>query len=113
MTKKDELTVLTFHSDAMVVARVMKYDFENLSFLFKCSAQTRVRNKNDAQVLIKRISRALIYHTRWQHRVLYNNTNHTHTHICTHTHTHTHLHTHTCTHTHTHTQCWTRGWAGL
>ena len=27
-----------------------------------------------------------IYHTRWEHRVLYNNTNHTHTH--THTHTH-------------------------
>ena len=32
-------------------------------------------------IIIKRISRAPIYHTRWQHRVLYNNTNHTHTHI--------------------------------
>ena len=31
-------------------------------------------------IIIKRISRALIYHTRWQHRALYNNTNHTHTH---------------------------------
>ena len=31
------------------------------------------------------ISRALIYHTRWQHRALYNNTNHTH--ACTRTHT--------------------------
>ena len=37
-------------------------------------------------IIIKRISRAPIYHTRWQHRALYNNTNHTHTH--THTHTH-------------------------
>ena len=26
-------------------------------------------------------SRAPIYHTRWQHRAFYNNTNHTHTHI--------------------------------
>ena len=39
-------------------------------------------------IIIKTISRAPIYHTRWQHRALYNNTNHTHTHI-THTHTHT------------------------
>ena len=30
-----------------------------------------------------------IYHTRWQHRALYNNTNHTHTHTHTLTHTHT------------------------
>ena len=28
-------------------------------------------------IIIKKISRVLIYHTRWQHRVLYNNTNHT------------------------------------
>ena len=46
-------------------------------------------------ILIKRISRAPIYHTRWQHRALYNNTNYTHTHtthtcVCAHTHTHTH-----------------------
>ena len=58
-----------------------------------------MRNKNDAQVLIKRISRAPIYHTKWQHRALYNNTHHTHTHMrthaCTHVHTHTHTHTHT------------------
>ena len=76
-------------------------------------------------IIIKRISRAPIYHTRWQHRALYNNTNHTqtHTHTCTHARTRTHTHTHTCTHactcarahthTHTHTQCQTRGWAGL
>ena len=31
-------------------------------------------------IIIKRISRAPIYHTKWQHRALYNNTNHTHTH---------------------------------
>ena len=31
-------------------------------------------------IIIKRISRTPIYHTRWQHRALYNNTNHTHTH---------------------------------
>ena len=29
-------------------------------------------------IIIKRISRAPIYHTKWQHRALYNNTNHTH-----------------------------------
>ena len=56
-------------------------------------------------IIIKRISRAPIYHTRWQHRALYNNTNHTltHTHICIHTHTHARMHTHTHRHTHTHT----------
>ena len=36
-------------------------------------------------IIIKRISRAPIYHTKWQHRALYNNTNHTHTHTHTHT----------------------------
>ena len=46
-------------------------------------------------IIIKTISRAPIYHTRWQHRALYNNTNYTHTHtthtcVCAHTHTHTH-----------------------
>ena len=30
-------------------------------------------------IIIKRTSRAPIYHTRWEHRALYNNT-HTHTH---------------------------------
>ena len=40
-------------------------------------------------IIIKRISRAPIYHTKWQHRALYNNTNHTHAHTHTHTHTHT------------------------
>ena len=34
-------------------------------------------------IIIKKISRAPIYHTRWQHRALYNNTNHTHTHTHT------------------------------
>ena len=37
-------------------------------------------------IIIKRISRAPIYHTKWQHRALYNNTNHTHTHTCMHIH---------------------------
>ena len=54
-------------------------------------------------IIIKRISRAPIYHTRWQHRALYNNTNHTHTH--THTHMHARTHAHTRTHTHTHSIC--------
>ena len=40
--------------------------------------------------MIKRIFRVPIYHTRWQHRALYNNDNHTRTHAHTHTHTHTH-----------------------
>ena len=31
-----------------------------------------------------------IYHTRWQQRALYNNTNHARTRAHTHTHTHTH-----------------------
>ena len=44
--------------------------------------------------IIKRISRAPIDHTMWQHRALYNNTIHTHTHTHTHTHPHTHTHTH-------------------
>ena len=42
-----------------------------------------VLNKRLVIIIIKRISRAPIYHTRWQHRVLYNNTNHTHTHTHT------------------------------
>ena len=29
-------------------------------------------------IIIKRISTAPIYHTRWQHRLLYNNTNNKH-----------------------------------
>ena len=56
--------------------------------------RTRTRTRR------KRISRAPIYRTKWEHRALYNNTNHTHTH----THTHTHIHTYTHTHTHTHTR---------
>ena len=32
------------------------------------------------QIIIKRISRAPIYRTRWEHRAPYNNTNHIHTH---------------------------------
>ena len=40
-------------------------------------------------IIIKRISRAPIYHTRWQHRALYNNTNHTHTHMDARTHART------------------------
>ena len=48
--------------------------------------------------IIKRISRAPIYRTRWEHRALYNNTNDTHTHPRMHP--HTHIHTHTCMHTH-------------
>ena len=46
----------------------------------------RVQCHQSAIIIIKKISRAPIYHTRWQHRALYNNTNHTHTH--THTHSH-------------------------
>ena len=72
-------------------------------------------------IIIKRISRAPIYHTRWQHRALYNNTNHTHTHTCTHartrkhalmrarTHTHAHARTHARTHTRTHRHRHRRG----
>ena len=50
-------------------------------------------------IIMKRISRTPIYHTRWQHRALYNNTNHTHTH--THMHARARARTHTHTHTHT------------
>ena len=47
-------------------------------------------------IIIKRISRAPIYRTRWEHRALYtySNTNHTHT--------RTHVRTRARTHTHTH-----------
>ena len=54
-------------------------------------------------IIIKRISRAPIYHTRWQHRALYNNTNHTHTHTHTHARTHARARARARTHTHTHT----------
>ena len=40
---------------------------------------------NNVIIIIKRISTASIYRTRWEHRALYNNINNTHTH------THTHL----------------------
>ena len=47
-------------------------------------------------IIIKRISGAPIYCTRWEHRALYSNTNdrhtHTHRHTCMHAHTHTHTH---------------------
>ena len=39
-----------------------------------------VRHEIIIIIIINRISRASIYHTRWQHRALCNNTNHTHTH---------------------------------
>ena len=40
-------------------------------------------------IIINRISRVPIYHTRWEHRALYNSTHNTHarTHRRTHTHT--------------------------
>ena len=49
-------------------------------------------------IIIKRISRAPIYHTRWQHRALYNNTNHTHTYARMRA--RTHARTCACAHTH-------------
>ena len=65
-------------------------------------------NGNGIIIIIKRISRAPIYHTRWQHRALYNYTNHTHTH--THTHTqYTHARARARAHTHTHTHSVGRG----
>ena len=45
-------------------------------------------------IIVKRISRAPIYCTRWEHRVLYNNTNNTHTHM--HTRVQCDTHTHSC-----------------
>ena len=39
-----------------------------------------VRHEIIIIIIINRISRTSIYHTRWQHRALCNNTNHTHTH---------------------------------
>ena len=46
------------------------------------------------KIIMKRISRAPIYHTRWEHRALYNNTNNLHIKLMTDTHTHTHAHAH-------------------
>ena len=37
---------------------------------------------------MKRISRAPVYRTRWEHRALYSNTDNARTHARTHTHTH-------------------------
>ena len=54
-------------------------------------------------IIIKRISRAPIYRTRWEHRALYNNTDNTHARAHTHTHARTHARTHASTHTHART----------
>ena len=56
-----------------------------------CSLEGKRKKKLLEIIIIKTISRAPIYHTRWQHRALYNNT-HTHTHARTHARTHTHTH---------------------
>ena len=60
------------------------------------------------EIIIKRISRAPMYCTRWEHRALYSNTKNTHIQACTHASMHaracTHTHTRTHTHTHTHWQ---------
>ena len=45
-------------------------------------------------IIIKRISRPSICRTRWEHRALYNNTNHTHTRTHARTHTRTDVRTH-------------------
>ena len=71
----------------------------------------RALKKKKPIIIIKRISRAPIYHTRWQHKALYDNTNHTHIHARTHARARAHTRTHA--RTHTHTECRTRGWAGL
>ena len=57
------------------------------------------------EIIIKRISRAPMYCTRWEHRALYSNTKNTHIQACTHASMHARActHTHTRTHTHTHT----------
>ena len=41
-------------------------------------------------IIIKRISGAPIYRTKWEHRALYSNANNTRTHTRTHARTHTH-----------------------
>ena len=43
-------------------------------------------------IIIKRISGAPSYRTRWEHRALYNNSNNNSTHTRTHAHIHTHTH---------------------
>ena len=42
-------------------------------------------------IMIKRISRAPMYYTRWEHRVLYNNIYNTHSNTHTHTHAYKHI----------------------
>ena len=59
-------------------------------------------------IIIKRISRGPIYHTRWEHRAFYINTNDKHRYMHTHTHAQMHARMHTRTHTHTHTGTRTR-----
>ena len=55
---------------------------------YGCGWRKDVVNQCLELIIIKRISRAPIYHTSWEHRALYNNTH-------THTHTHAHARTHT------------------
>ena len=66
-------------------------------------------------ITIKGISRATIYHARWERTALYSNTNNTHTnarkHARTHTNTQTHTLSHTLSHTHTHTHSLTHSHA--
>ena len=55
-------------------------------------------------IIIKRISGAPIYRTRWEHRALYNNTNNTHAHSRMYAHTHARTRERTHTHRHAYTQ---------
>ena len=63
-------------------------------------------------IIIKRISRAPIYHTKWStghFTITLTTCMHAHTHARTHTHVHIQTHKHTHTHTHTHTHVSDRG----
>ena len=42
-------------------------------------------------IIKKRISRAPVYHTRWERMAFYNNTNNTHSHTHAHVRAHTHM----------------------
>ena len=74
----------------------------------------RTRLGDDGEIImmmiIKRIFRAPIYGTRWEHRALYNNTDNrqTHTHTDAHARARTHARTHARARAHTHTHRRTR-----
>ena len=63
----------------------MRESVPNGVVLARLHCKTRKEDRQRVIIIIKRISRVPIYHTKWEHRALYNNTNDRRTHSRTHT----------------------------